>query len=158
MRDIRNVLYINSAGNNPVHEESAVAAGATRDTRSGVRKMSGVRASTALLVGGALCALLVLLGGCSESNDTCDTGVAGGDCDGDGVINSEDDLDRDPCVSVDSDGNGTADAVHSMVTACSDPDSIDIDVTPLTLATAGTTEGTLSQDSADPVAAAAATV
>ena len=105
MRDIRNVLYINSAGNNPVHEESAVAAGATRDTRSGVRKMSGVRASTALLVGGALCALLLLLGGCSESNGngniTCDTDVATADCDNDGVLNSTDvDDDNDGLIEI----------------------------------------------------------
>ena len=111
MRYIRNVLCINGAGNNPVHEESAVAAGATRDTRSGVRKMSGVRASTALLVGGALCALLLLLGGCSDSNDTCDTGVAGGDCDGDGVTNGADAFPSNACASMDRDGDGHPDTL-----------------------------------------------
>ena len=94
-----------------MHEESAVAAGTPPDHR--VRKMSGVRTSTALLVGGALCALLLLLGGCSESNsnNTCNTGAAGGDCDGDGVLNGADAFPSNACAAADSDGDGHPDTL-----------------------------------------------
>ena len=55
----------------------------------------------------------------------------GEDCDGDLVENALDDFPSNPCASVDSDGDGVADAAHGAeVTACEQPNDVVIDNCP----------------------------